>query len=107
MTTPRNAAHEALLSQILKTFGTGHSMTLWENKTGMAYRNKRPIYYGLKGSADILGIRQGGQMLCIEVKTGTARQTVQQKSFQKMITERGGLYILAYSIDDVKKALIA
>lgn len=59
------------------------------------------VRFGLVGSADIIGILKGGTFLAIEVKTGKARQSKQQLAFQKMITDFGGHYLVARSVDDV------
>lgn len=59
------------------------------------------ISYGLKGSADIIGLLNTGRFLAVEVKTGMARQTKEQKAFQQMIDKLGGLYIVARSTLDV------
>jgi hypothetical protein len=98
--------HSELVDNILLEFGSGHGLRIWKNATGVAEQDGRKIRFGLKGSADILGIIGGqGKFLAIEVKTGRGRQTKEQKAFQKMIENHGGLYILARSVEDVKKAL--
>lgn len=65
----------------------------------MAFRNNHAISFGLKGSADISGIIQGGIRLEIECKTGLARQTEDQVRFQQMIEKFGGIYIVARSTE--------
>lgn len=42
-----------------------------------------------------------GRLLAIEIKTGQARQSAEQKSFQIMVEKKGGLYIVARSLQDV------
>jgi hypothetical protein len=104
--TAKNTEHEKLVRDILVTFGSGHGLRIWKNNTGAVKIDDRFLSFGLKGSADILGIIGGqGKFLAIEVKTGRGRQTKEQKAFQKMIETHGGLYILARSVEDVKKAL--
>jgi hypothetical protein len=68
---------------------------LWSNNTGVgrAIDSDRIITFGLKGSSDILGIYKG-RLLCIEVKTGNARQSKQQINFQKMIDSQYGIYVI-------------
>lgn len=62
---------------------------------------ERVFRYGLKGSADIIGILgPRGRMLCIEVKTGNAVTSPRQKNFRNTILERGGVYIVARSVLD-------
>ena len=67
--------------------------------------NGHMIRYGLVGSCDILGICRGGRFLGIEVKTGSGRLRKEQEAFRDMIQRFGGLYILARSLEDVKKCL--
>ncbi len=53
---------------------------------------------GIKGQADINGIMKVGPTgirLEIEIKTGDAVQSKEQKNWQKMITNLGGIYIVA------------
>lgn len=67
----------------------------------------RFVAFGLPGSADLTGILPGGRRLEIEVKRPRERQTSQQLLFQDMIEKYGGLYILAKSVEDVKKKIEA
>ena len=53
--------------------------------------------YGLKGSADILGILKDGRFLAIEIKTGKAKQSAVQKNFGAMIQKFGGVYMVCNS----------
>lgn len=79
----------------------------WRNNVG-AFKNEngRLIRFGLVGSADIQGIiSPNGKMLCIECKTKIGKQREEQKRYEKMITEMGGIYILARSVEDVIKPL--
>lgn len=62
----------------------------------------RIVRVGVKGAADISGLlrdRSGkGIRLEIEVKTGSGRQSPDQKNYQRMIESLGGLYFLARSV---------
>ena len=99
-------AHQELLKAILFKFGARRDMKIWANNTGATKTaDGRFVRFGLVGSADILGLMKGGRFLAIEVKTGRAKQTPQQKKFEQMITDLGGLYILARSVEDVEKEL--
>jgi hypothetical protein len=76
---------------------------VWVNRTGMY--SPRPgvkIPYGKKGSSDIIGCTRTGIFIGVETKD-TTDQTGPQKDFQDSIEKRGGIYILAYSVDDVIK----
>jgi len=94
-----------LLHAILREFATRPGIRLWRNNTGATRIGDRVISYGLKGSADISGIRDGGQRIEIECKSATGKQSPEQIAFGAMITKLGGLYVLARSVDDVEKAL--
>ena len=80
-------------------------MRLWKNVTGAIKIETRFINFGLKGSADISGILCDGTRIEIEVKSGNAVQSEQQKKFQKMIELFKGIYILARSKDDAVNQL--
>lgn len=91
---------------ILISFGSLPDLRIWRNNTGsIKTPDGRFVTFGLKGSADILGIMRGGRFLAIEVKTATGRQSEHQKNFQNMIESFGGVYILARSVEDVKRRL--
>jgi hypothetical protein len=85
----------------------------WRNNTGAAlYKSTtsagsraRYIRFGHVGSGDITGIGPGGVRVEIEVKRPGGVQSENQKAFQKMITDNGGVYILAYSVEDVAQKL--
>lgn len=60
----------------------------------------------LKGFPDIAGVIERGRFFTIEVKTKSGRLSPEQKLWRDRLTERGVLYILAYSLDDVQSALL-
>lgn len=95
------------MAEILIAFGSGYDLRIWPNNTGALQVGERFVRFGLKGSADILGIARGGIMLAIEVKTGSGKQTTQQLAFQRMVEHYGGIYVLARSITDVAVKLAA
>src|SRR4051812_42536707 len=101
----QSAEHSALVNEILLTFGSRKDLTLWKNATGAVKVGERFLRFGMKGSPDILGIGDGGVFLGIEVKTGNARQSPEQKLFEAMVFRRRGVYILARSIKDVEIGL--
>lgn len=68
---------------------------VWANNTGaVKIQHGRFIRFGLKGSADIIGITDKGQFIAVEIKTGNARQSSHQKLFMDMIRQKKGIYIL-------------
>lgn len=59
---------------------------------------------GIKGEPDLSGFIKIGNYavyLGIEIKTGNAKQTKEQKAFQKMVTDLGGIYIVGRSVEQV------
>jgi hypothetical protein len=48
-----------------------------------------------------------GQYVGIEVKAPKGRQSEHQREFQRKLEAAGGKYVLAYSIDEVERALNA
>jgi len=97
--------HTKLVKDILKEFGSTSIMRIWSNNTGAIKTEERFIKFGLKGSADILGILFDGKFIAIEIKVGRDRQSKDQIKFENMIIRFGGIYILARSISDVEKTL--
>lgn len=74
---------------------------LWRNNGGAARgATGRVVRFGVRGQADITGIvGPNGNRLEIEVKTEGDKQSAAQQRFQAMIEMRGGVYILARSVD--------
>lgn len=86
--------------QIIKALSDKGLGRFWSQPTGAAYRDNTLVRYGVIGSADISGILIGGIRVEIEVKTGQATQSDQQKNFERMIKMFGGIYIVAHSVDE-------
>lgn len=95
-------AHNLLVSDILIELSKTGLCRVWRNETGMALniRTKTPFKYGLKGSSDIIGLAKNGHFLAIEVKTGAAVQSKQQKAFAAMVNKFGGHYFVCRSVED-------
>lgn len=97
-----SAEHSRLIEEVLGLLGARSDVRLWKNATGVGKSFAgNTIRFGLKGSADILGITSDGRFLAIECKTGKARQTKQQRAFMAMIMRMGGRYLLCYDAQDV------
>ncbi len=94
-----------LQNQILRTFATRSDMRLWRANTGAARFGKRVVRFGIPGQADLTGILAGGRRLEIEVKAPGGTQTIEQEHYQQIIQRFGGVYVLAYSVADVYRAL--
>jgi len=99
--TNQSAEHSVVVNEILVELSKTGRCTVWKNSTGVAKSEGRYISFGLKGSSDIIGLLEpNGQFLAIEVKTGNAKQSLQQKKFEEMIKRRGGRYAVCRSVAD-------
>ncbi len=54
---------------------------------------------GGPGGADLIGMILG-RFAALEVKTPTGRQSPEQRQFQALVESKGGIYLLARSVDD-------
>jgi len=82
----------------------------WNQNGGVS--SAVPIHVGTVGQADLngtvsirIGARRVGVRLEIEIKSGQASQTKEQKSWQRMTEALGGIYILARSAEDAAQQL--
>ena len=90
------AVHNQLTEEIIATLNQLEDVYVWHNQTGAAFRGKRMIRFGCKGSADIIGTVKG-KFVALEVKTGTGRQKEDQKKFQEVVEDAGGFYSIVRS----------
>lgn len=80
---------------------------LWRNNVGAVRIGQRFVRFGLKGSADLQGVlAPSGRAVFIEVKAARGKQSPEQVAFERMVTARGAIYVLAKSVDDVRRALL-
>lgn len=70
-------------------------------KTKAGSRHEHWIICGLEGSGDLLTCNPKGRWIEVECKGTTGKQRPEQIERQKYVESIGGLYILAYSIDDL------
>ena len=79
----------------------------WKNNTNGIYVRARNTYIPSHavGVADIIGIGFHGQFMAIEVKRAGGKVSSDQRAFLDEVTRNGGLAIVAYSVEDVEKAL--
>jgi hypothetical protein len=92
-------------NEILRAFGTKRWLRLWRANAGVAQMGRRVVRFGVPGQADLTGILPDGRRLEVEAKSPTGRQTQDQRNFQRLIERFGGIYVLARSADDVRRAL--
>ena len=100
--------HQELVEKIIGEFYKHFpDFRIWKNASGVGYGLGGGIVrFGLKGSADLIGLTNTGRFLAIEAKTGKAKQSEDQKNFESMIKKLGGLYVLIKDSDDVIKKLV-
>lgn len=60
------------------------------------------VRFGRKGWGDIVGCTKHGRYLEVEAKAEKGKQSPEQKQHQADVEARGGLYILARSVDDLE-----
>jgi len=65
----------------------------------------RVIQSAPEGTPDLMGVMTPGRAFGIEVKTAKGKQRDAQKKWQEAWEKRGGLYILARSLEDVYRGL--
>lgn len=78
------------------------SIKAWRNNTGALKDSKgRLVRYGLKGSADIIGILPDGRFLSVECKREGGKVRPEQKQFQDMINSNNGVAVIVHSCDEL------
>lgn len=98
--------------EILKRWGAHPKLRLARVNTGVGWFNDlgpcrktdddaRPVHFNPKGTADIVGIVEGGRMIMIEVKSADGVQSKDQIIMERVITKFGGAYCLARTVADV------
>ena len=80
----------------------------WRNNTGAfagEYKGKkRFVRFGPKGAPDIIAVVDG-RTIGIEVKAAFGEWSDDQREFAKALLAAGGMYLLAYSLNDVTQIL--
>lgn len=99
----KTGAESAIVSACIKWL-YWHGCFVWRHNTGMLRdAENRPIRFGLKGSADIIGMTPKGRFLAVECKAGKKDLTEDQLGFKSKVLSRGGLYLLARGTDDLEQ----
>lgn len=65
----------------------------------------RVIQSAPEGTPDLIGVMSPGRAFAIEVKTEKGKQRLVQAAWQSAWEKRGGIYVLARSVEDVYKGL--
>ncbi len=108
-------AHTILVQETILECGLMFNLCrVWRNETGMGYTKSsvkifmaqlasgiplwkaqkilRPVHYGFKGSADIIGYLWDARMIGLEIKIGKDTQSEDQELWQKQLEAKGGFY---------------
>lgn len=98
--------HQQLVNEILVAL-SARGVLCWPIPTGMARTaTGAVIRFGGKGHGDIGGvIPPNGRALSIEVKTGRAREERHQRTFGSVFAGKGGIRVVARSVDDALMAV--
>jgi hypothetical protein len=93
-TTPESVIQSDLILETARQFA--NDLTVWRNNTGAAFdKEGRMIRFGVKGQADVSGIMKPlGTRIEIEVKRPGGKPRPEQKLFEQMIKDHGGVYLL-------------
>lgn len=97
--------HAKLVDGVLLLLGALPVCRVWKNATGAVKTQTGFIKFGLKGSADIMGITSDGIMLGIECKSGKARLSKYQLAFKHMVDMMGGRYYVCRDPDDIYEVI--
>ena len=98
---PERAVQKAIV-RWLRAYGCLVAIT----DAGAAY--KAGAFFGDSlppGWPDITGLLPDGRFIGVECKAKRGRQSLAQKLMEQEIRKRNGIYVLAYSIEDVEKLL--
>lgn len=90
------------IQQYLSLKGIFH----WRNNSG-SFKPETGGYvrFGFKGSSDLLGVYPGGRMFCIEAKKPGGALSDFQIEFLKSVRSKGGVILVAESVQDVIECL--
>ena len=99
---PELAVQKAI-ARWLRAYGALVAIT----DAGAAY--KAGAFFGRAlppGWPDITALLPDGRFIGVECKSKRGRQSLAQTLMEREIRNRNGIYVLAYSVEDVEKALI-
>lgn len=64
------------------------------------------VRLGRKGWSDVIACSPKGRFIEVEAKSADGKQSPEQKQHQAEVEQRGGIYILARSVDDLESRKI-
>lgn len=86
--------------------GADRACVFWRNNVGLAKTERgAKVRFGLfPGSADLVGLFRG-RFVAVELKTPVGRQSKEQRQWQGVVEDHGGIYVLVRSEDDARALL--
>ena len=96
---------ESDVMKVIKEYLAYRNIYMWRNNSGSYETNGRYISYGKAGTADLLGVYPGGRFFAIEVKRPGGALSPAQIEFLREVRKRGGVALVAESVEDVDKCL--
>jgi hypothetical protein len=86
---------------IIQYASLNSDIVLWKAHCGAATIGKRYIKFGRKGQCDLTGfVKSTGQRVEIEVKTGSAVLSKEQREFARLCLDNNVAYSVVRSFDD-------
>ncbi len=91
--------HKLCVNAIRKALGRESDFTLWENSKVQIVQGQARAMPGLtKGASDMLGIlAPHGRLVALEMKTGKAVPTDEQRMFLELVRKRGGFACIVHA----------
>ena len=98
-------AHRNLKNEVRLALGRREDVVMWNNESGVARYGAQTVRYGVgKGGSDLIGvIKPSGRFIALEVKTGKARLTKEQKLFLALVRKFGGHAAVVGNVDDANR----
>jgi len=90
--------HNELVNKVLLFLSEHCPGRYWSNATGaVKTQNGHFQRYGLVGSTDILGFTSQGRFVAVEIKTGKATLSEQQKNFRDVAIKNNVFHRVVYN----------
>ena len=93
----------ALVKSVLQALALEPGVTAWRCNSGRRGR----VTFGLGvGAADVIAIVAPlGRLCALECKVAGGTQREDQKTWQRAVQSRGGVYALVHSVDEARRAI--
>jgi hypothetical protein len=93
---------------ILRALAYRRDVYAWRNNSGaLPNQRGRPVFFGKRGSADILAVVSGGLFVALECKRPGEEPTPWQLEFGAAVEKQGGVYVVVTSVDEALAAIDA